>query len=157
MKKRKLRKVISRLLFVLYLVVLLFLVFGADRMASSGYNYNLVLFSEIKRFIKYRHIVGYKAFLANVVGNFVVFIPFGFLLPTLTRYKYNFIFLTLLSFEFSLIIELTQLFTRLGSFDVDDLLLNTLGGSAGYILYKISRLIYDVYDAKKHKGESLRE
>lgn len=152
MKNRKLRRVISRMLFALYIVGLLFLVFGADRMASSGYNYNLVLFSEIKRFIKYRHIVGYKAFLANVVGNFVVFMPFGFLMPTLTRYKYNFIFITMLSLEFSLLIEIVQLITRLGSFDVDDLLLNTLGGSAGYVLYKICRIIYDAYHNKNMRN-----
>ena len=137
MKNKKIIRIMARLLFVLYLIFLLFLVFGVDRMESSDYRYNLVLFSEIKRFVNYRDIVGYHVFLANVVGNFVVFMPFGFLLPILSKHKFNFILITLLSFELSLGIEVVQLFTRLGSFDVDDLLLNTLGGSAGYICFAI--------------------
>lgn len=138
MINKKILRTIARLLFALYLIFLLFLVFGMDRMESNEYHYNLVLFSEIKRFINYRGVLGYHVFLANVVGNFVVFMPFGFLLPVLSKkYKYSFILIALLSFELSLAIEVVQLFTRLGSFDVDDLLLNTLGGSAGYICYAI--------------------
>ena len=41
----------------------------------------------------------------------------------------------LFSCEFSLLVELTQLIARTGSFDVDDLILNTFGGLIGYILY----------------------
>ena len=37
----------------------------------------------------------------------------------------------------SLSFELVQLLAGLGSFDVDDLILNTTGGIAGYILYKL--------------------
>lgn len=139
MNNKNIIRMTARLLFAVYIAILLFLVFGWDRMESSEYHYNLVLFSEIKRFINYRNVVGYTAFLANVVGNFVVFIPFGFLIPTLSKFKFNFVFITLLSLEFSLMIEVVQLFTRLGSFDVDDLFLNTLGGSAGYILYLLMR------------------
>lgn len=142
MNGKTVKKIIPIVLFLIYFVVLLFLVFGMDRMESKQYNYNLVLFSEIKRFIKYRDVVGYDVFFANVIGNFIVFMPFGFLLPLLSRYKYNFVFMTLLSLEFSLMIELVQLVTKLGSFDVDDLLLNTLGGFAGYVLYRICRVIY---------------
>lgn len=98
-------------------------------------------------------LVGYYVFFANVVGNFVVFMPFGFLMPTLTNYKYNVVLISLMSFEFSLLIEIVQLFTKLGSFDVDDLLLNTLGGFSGYILYRLCRYIYDSY----HKGGSNEE
>jgi len=141
MNNSKVIRTTARLLFAAYIAFLLFLVFGWDRMESSEYHYNLELFSEIKRFINYRNVVGYRVFLANVVGNFVVFIPFGFLVPTLSKFKFNIIFITLLSFEFSLLIEVIQLFTRLGSFDVDDLLLNTLGGCSGYIIYLMARLI----------------
>lgn len=150
---KKIKRIITRIAFLVYIIVLLFLVFGADRMEQSDYHYNLVLFSEIKRFVKYRDVVGYYVFFANVVGNFVVFMPFGFLIPTLTNYKYNVVLISLMSFEFSLLIEIVQLFTKLGSFDVDDLLLNTLGGFSGYILYRLCRYIYDSY----HKGGSNEE
>ncbi len=41
--------------------------------------------------------------------------------------------MTLISFEFSLLIECIQLVSKVGSFDVDDMILNTLGGSLGYL------------------------
>lgn len=141
MDKGKIIRTTARLLFAVYIALLLFMVFGWDRMENSEYRYNLVLFSEIKRFFCYRDIVGYRSFFANVVGNFIVFVPFGFLVPTLSKYKFNIILVTLLSFEFSLLIEIIQLFTRLGSFDVDDLFLNTLGGFTGFVVYKVCRLI----------------
>ena len=47
------------------------------------YHYNLELFKEIGRFIKYRHVLGTKAVLLNLVGNIVAFFPFGFFLPVL--------------------------------------------------------------------------
>ena len=43
----------------------------------------------------------------------------------------------LFSFEFSLLVETIQLVSKVGSFDVDDLLLNTTGGILGFLLYKI--------------------
>ena len=39
------------------------------------------------------------------------------------------------SFELSLVVELIQLITKVGSFDVDDLLLNTVGGMFGFVIY----------------------
>ncbi|MCI9328578.1 MAG: VanZ family protein [Ruminococcus sp.] len=45
------------------------------------------------------------------------------------------------SFALSLGVEIFQLFARVGSFDVDDLLLNTLGGVLGYILFLICNII----------------
>ena len=44
---------------------------------------------------------------------------------------------TLLSFELSLAVELIQLITKVGSCDVDDMLLNTLGAAAGYLCYRL--------------------
>lgn len=41
----------------------------------------------------------------------------------------------LYSFELSLLVETIQLVTKVGSFDVDDLLLNTIGGVCGYLVY----------------------
>ncbi|MFR2190096.1 MAG: VanZ family protein, partial [Blautia sp.] len=52
----------------------------------------------------------------------------------------------LLGFSFSLLVECTQLVTRVGTFDVDDLMLNTLGAVIGYLFFalcdRIRRHIY---------------
>lgn len=135
MKKVTLKRNVARVVFVLYLVALLSLVFGIDRIESDEYHYNLVLFSEIKRYFMYRDVVGNWVFLMNIVGNILGFLPFGFLLPHLSKWKNNIVFATLLTFELSLFIEVIQLFTKVGSFDVDDLLLNTLGGFIGYLIF----------------------
>ncbi len=45
--------------------------------------------------------------------------------------------MTLISFEMSLLVELIQLVTRVGSCDVDDMILNTLGGMIGCLCFKI--------------------
>ena len=52
----------------------------------------------------------------------------------------------LAAFLLSLTIEITQLLTRVGSFDVDDLILNTAGGIAGYLLFYIMNKIRSKWD-----------
>ena len=51
-----------------------------------------------------------------------------------------------MTFLLSLTIEITQLLTRVGSFDVDDLILNTAGGIAGYLLFYIMNKIRSKWD-----------
>ena len=52
--------------------------------------------------------------------------------------KYRSCFATLFwSFGLSLCVEIFQLLTKVGSFDVDDILLNTIGGVAGHIIFVI--------------------
>ena len=41
-------------------------------------KYNLQLFKEIKRFIKYREYIGFEGFVVNIVGNVLAFSPYGF-------------------------------------------------------------------------------
>ena len=84
---------------------------------------------------------GFKAMLVNVVGNIACFVPFGILLPFNVKKLDRFASVLLLAFVFTLSIESVQLITRTGSFDVDDILLNTLGGILGYAIYKIVLII----------------
>ena len=64
------------------------------------------------------------------------FLPFGFFLPMASKYR-SFFAAVFYSFTLSLCVETFQLLTKVGSFDVDDLLLNTIGGVAGYIIFVI--------------------
>ena len=129
------------ILFIAYLLLLSYFLFFSEAMGRVGteaqYRYNLTLFREIKRFYKYRELLGYKAFFLNVFGNVIAFIPFGMLIPKLLPRFSNWFWVTLLAFEFSLCVEVVQLCFKLGSFDVDDLLLNTIGGFIGYWVYYI--------------------
>ena len=130
-------------LFFLYFVVLFYFLFFSEEMGRTyserEYHYNLIPFHEIKRFIHYYEVLGMEAVILNLVGNVVAFMPFGFFLPVFAT-RCRTIWNTLLySFELSVLVELIQLITKVGSFDVDDIILNTLGGILGYIVYKIVR------------------
>ena len=132
-------------LFLLYLLVLVYLMFffeAYDRnMANRRYLYNLVPFREIRRFILYRESLGFSVVAANLFGNIVGFIPFGFILPLIYKKRRKWQLITLLTMEFSLLIEILQLVLRVGSCDVDDMILNTLGGLLGYLLFYVCNKI----------------
>lgn len=75
--------------------------------------------------------------LEGIILNILLFVPFGYLLPLIWSKADRWWKVTLLGFSISLIIELLQLFTRLGYADVDDLSNNTVGALIGYVLYKL--------------------
>lgn len=135
------QRVVSQLVFILYLCALFYLLFFSERYgrtdASEEYHYNLVLFREIRRFYEYREILGIQSVLVNLVGNVVAFMPFGFFVPILWPKSRNLFTVALGSFCFSLFVETIQLVSKVGTFDVDDLFLNTLGGVFGYFLMRL--------------------
>lgn len=127
------------LLFLLYFGVLFYFLFFSEKLGRTfierEYHYNLIPFLEIKRFVIHYEVLGIQAVLLNIVGNVAAFMPFGFFLPIFSRrcrYFFNTVFYT---FELSLAVELIQLVTKVGSFDVDDLILNTFGGAMGFVVY----------------------
>lgn len=126
-------------LFIAYLALLVYFMFFAESFGRNPdlreYSYNLEPFKEIRRFYKYRKLLGMEAFLLNIAGNVVGFMPCGFFLPIISRRSKKFYNTFLFSFCLSLCIEITQLVFRVGSFDVDDLFLNTLGGVLGFFTH----------------------
>ena len=127
------------LCFVAYLGFLLYLVFFAEQFGRTDtnrvYRYNRVPFQEISRYIRHFRVLGIYAVI-NLAGNVAVFVPFGMWLPILAAPARKGCHLVFYTFLFSLMIESVQLLFRVGSFDVDDILLNTLGGLIGYIVYR---------------------
>ena len=155
MKAKKKRKLISGLSFItiiLYGVIIIYFTLFSDRFGrvdNGSYQYNLVPFNEIRRFVTYRHYVSTRSFILNICGNFLVFAPLGFLLPIWYPKAIRWYQIILYSFSFSLCIELMQLYTRVGVFDVDDLIMNTTGGFLGWILYCILHFMFRKRRRKK--------
>ena len=144
-KKRKLLHKIELLLFAVYVAMLCYFLFFAenlDRNLERMYHYNLTPFKEIFRFWTYRDTLNGWLVILNLVGNVAAFIPFGIFLPALFQKCRNVFFTVLLSMEFSLCVEIIQLVSKVGIFDVDDIILNTAGGLLGFILYWIASLIW---------------
>lgn len=139
-KLNKKHRILSGVVFIIYLVFLIYFMFFAEGLGrgivSSEYKYNLIPFKEISRFIKYWKILGVGAVAANLLGNVVAFVPFGMFLPGLINNRYSYFGMAVLSFDMSLLIELLQLASKVGSFDVDDLILNTVGGLIGYCIFR---------------------
>ena len=150
---RRLR-VFGKILFILYIAFIVYFLLFSDLYGRTGprtqYSYNLILFKEIKRFWNYREQLGFFAVASNLLGNVVIFLPFGFFLPMASVYR-NFFSAVFYSFGLSLCVEIFQLLTMVGSFDVDDILLNTVGGAVGYFVFMICAAIRRRHVSKKSK------
>ena len=117
---------------------------------SEEYRYNLELFKEIRRFITYREQLGNFVVAANLLGNILIFVPYGFFISMAGRTR-GFFKTFFLSMFLSLGVETVQLVTRVGSFDVDDILLNTVGGVLGYITFAICNGIRRKHHVRNRK------
>ncbi len=91
--------------------------------------------------IPFRDIInGYDGSLRQVLLNILLTLPFGFLIPLISKNKS--IFKTLLiTFSVSLIIEILQPFGGRTS-DITDIITNCIGGLTGYVIYLVARKIY---------------
>lgn len=127
------------IIFIAYIVILVYVVFFAEMLGRNEtvqeYKYNLIPFREIKRFIIYYKQLGAGTVFLNIAGNIAAFLPLGYYIPVLSKKNCGILKVFTDSVLLSMIIELTQLLTRVGSCDVDDIILNTLGGVTGYVLY----------------------
>lgn len=148
--RKKLIKFFCLVCFLIYLALLIYLLIFYEEydrtMANRSYRYNLIPFAEIRRFWVYRKQIGIGKVISNLAGNVIGFLPFGMLLPAFSRRFRSGILVTFLSFDVSLCIELIQLTFKVGIFDVDDIMMNTLGGLIGYGIFVIlyyGRLIYN--------------
>ena len=115
------------LLFFAYLIVLWALVTSQD---ISGGGTNFMPFREILRF-DYGTVEFYK----QVFGNILLFIPLGYFASNYCRIK-NLGTIIVVSVMSSAVIEVVQHFIG-RSFDIDDIILNVVGGIIGYLLYRI--------------------
>ncbi len=88
----------------------------------------------------------FNMLLINIVGNIVMFIPFGYC-PALLWHGFTPANAIMTGFCTSLFIETTQFFIG-RSADIDDLILNTLGAALGYLLYVLSQKINPNYAEK---------
>jgi glycopeptide antibiotics resistance protein len=154
--------------FVLYLFGLLVLLF----LGTRGYIWaDLSLIEYIKsssNFVPFRTIGTYvKAIfdgsmnidipIKNLFGNFIMFLPMGIFFPYFIRrnQKVSTLFISMIILLSA--IEVTQLVTRRGSFDIDDLILNIFGALIGFGFWKtlfVQKLMNHYLPTKGLKTES---
>lgn len=73
----------------------------------------------------------------NIIGNIMLFVPLGFILPIKFKRINNCVRDVLVGFIFSVFVELAQLILPFRQTDIDDVMLNTVGTAIGYGLYKL--------------------
>ncbi|MFV0527161.1 MAG: VanZ family protein [Lachnospiraceae bacterium] len=150
---RTFRRTLGIVIFVLYMLVLAYFLFFSESygrgIVQDEYRYNLIPFHEILRFWTYRNELGLMAMLTNIFGNILAFVPLGFIPPMISRRAKSIWFSMALGFTLSVCVEITQFFTRVGSLDVDDVLLNTFGAICGYWAYLILQYIRRRRNGKK--------
>lgn len=100
-------------------------------------NSNLIPFGNT-----YEYIVGSDKFnmdiiINNTLGNILIFIPLGIFLPILFKKYKTFTQVFVSSIIISFTIEVLQFFLQIGQFDIDDVILNTVGGAVGYLIIKL--------------------
>ena len=153
-KEEKRIRTLGKILFTLYIIFLVYFLFLSDWYGREGvmeeYHYNLELFKEIKRFIQYRNQLGTFAVFSNLFGNILIFMPFGYFYAMAGKRR-GFFKTLFCSFGLSLCVEVLQLITKVGCFDVDDILLNTIGGVLGYMIFAICNLLRRRHVRKKRK------
>lgn len=120
--------------FMLYIMCLFYVVTSPDDLSTIYNSYNLIPFKEM-----FRYTLMSRLFIKNVLGNLFMFIPLGFFSSYILKIHKSYQSLLFVSIV-SLTIELTQL--SIGRvFDIDDIILNVIGGLLGYFLYQINHQI----------------
>ena len=144
------KRAILHVIFVLYLMTLLSIILFKGRFdrlpelittaKPRQNNINLEPFATIKLFLNaYRQNIIPKASLRNLIGNIVIFVPYGFLIPVLAR-RSAFLLTHITGILLIILIELTQWLTSWGVLDIDDLVLNLSGIFVGWLLLRRAML-----------------
>ncbi|WP_413382123.1 VanZ family protein [Alkalihalobacillus sp. 1P02AB] len=138
-KSISLIKEASKYLLVVYFVYIAYFCWFSYGIPSESLKYNLIPFHTIWSYIKEIQIGMIRGVaLWNLLGNILLSVPFGLLVKLIFR-KATFKKVFFSSVIFSIVIEFGQFvlfFTHISNrtVDIDDVILNTLGGMLGYYL-----------------------
>lgn len=156
--------------FGLYLLLLVTLTLFDSMWGRNGINI-ISANAEYKQYIEntvnlipFKTIIGYvsefdsmystSTILFNLLGNLVALMPMAFFLPLLFKKQNKFKNFVLTTTGIILLIEILQLITSSGRFDIDDLILNLSGALILYGIIKIksvNNLIRNIFLLEKNK------
>lgn len=132
-------KELTNLFFIVYILCLFQVVTFQDPFGFGSNNF--VPFKEISRYS-----FGSRLFIKNVIGNLVMFIPYGIFVSLYTKMNKKLGAFLLIAFA-SVSIETTQLLIG-RVFDIDDIMLNIIGGMIGFFIYSFIRKVGQVLPDK---------
>ena len=155
-EKESIKKKMLAGIFIIYIVALATLLcLGSTYRVSGGLNsessiklFSKIHFENFSNLIPFKTIIGYiqrlingtinsNIVFINILGNLIAFAPTGFFIPVLFGEKIKSLikFASLIAVTV-LIVEIIQFITFTGQLDVDDIILNTVGAVAIFLLMK---------------------
>ena len=142
-QRRRYRTGALWVLLLYYLCILsVLLFFGGLFHLDRGYGgaVNLEPFHTIRSYVRFYHNTGSPVSIMNLLGNVVIMVPLGMLLPVLFRTMRHFWACLPLCALTAVGVEWLQWVTATGAADVDDSILNFLGAALGYLLVRLCQL-----------------
>lgn len=136
-------------LFVIYMLFMIWELYLGNYRSHGYVSYNLMPFKTIIRYLSNMHHYNTWIVMVNVVGNIAVFIPMGFFISFFLRGRIGLVKVVLVSIAVLLPVEILQILFKVGSFDIDDIILNILGSVLGYAAYKAFKLVVAGYMNRK--------
>ena len=137
---------------IFYVIIMIRLLFLAGRSHYlDSYRYNLIPLKTIKQYVINREYYNSETWIKNLFGNIILFIPLGLSIPILNHRFLKVLPFLILNLLILLSVELIQVFSRVGTFDVDDIILNILGALIGLV---ITRLVVGVLFARVNTDNS---
>lgn len=144
-RRQQIETIIVYSVFICYLAFLFKLLFlsrvSNHDAANAGNSVNLIPFRSITDYVVSNSANVKRFAFSNVIGNILIFVPLGGYL-SLFRNKKRAISNLLLIAVASLLIEIIQGLTGIGAADIDDFILNSLGGFIGILGYKLLQLLF---------------
>ncbi|WP_318065936.1 VanZ family protein [Clostridium boliviensis] len=111
--------------FISYIYIVLMISYFS-RPAGSRNDVNLIFLETWRNSAQSR---------AYVVENIIMMIPFGLLLPAFFKPSRNFFCCIPLGFMFSVCLEYSQFLSKRGYMQTDDVVMNVIGTSIGYVVF----------------------
>ena len=144
MKRDVLKKLFLNIMFYgvmfLYALILFFLLFKKKSVGSFR-TINLIPFRTIIDYLFNEDVIVRSFAFSNIMGNIAIFIPLGIYIPLLINKKSIFTNSAIVAL-ISLCVEIVQYILVIGTADVDDIILNTIGGLLGILIFKLVYLIF---------------
>ncbi len=137
-------KIALLLVYISIVFYIVFFSFGYGRISGEILRYNdmnLTPFETIKRYYNSARTVGWDSVSLNILGNIAIFIPLVPLISINIKRKISFLNYLLLCVIVSFFIELCQMIFHVGVFDIDDIILNIIGGILGLLLINNSTFL----------------
>lgn len=164
----KVTKIGTWILFGLYSFIILFkllfqrIIFRINDYYVTGDTFNRYVFTPMNseghvefikvnsNFIPFKNTIEYISgadrfnmdiIINNTLGNILIFLPLGIFLPLLIKKYSRFTKVIVASTVISFSIETLQLALKIGQFDIDDVILNTIGSIIGFLILKIAKSV----------------